>query len=264
MKIRIVSDFHNEFESANPNVLVPPMPEDAEITLVVAGDLGVVRDMDTIHPYLINWSERFAHVIYIAGNHEFYGSEIYRADKDLNALCKEFENVHYAPIIGQVFTIDGVRFVCNPLFCKMQKNPAVMQLVKNSIADFQAIRIRRLGEDERYLTPEDYLSLYECAEDFIFHGLRLRPGEVTKRVVVTHWTPSFGSVPERFWGSPINDYFSNRMDHEISISQPEMWIHGHTHNAFDYYINNTRIVCNPRGYPFEQNSGFDPHLTVEV
>jgi hypothetical protein len=27
-----------------------------------------------------------------------------------------------------------------------------------------------------------------------------------------------------------------------------LWIHGHTHTAFDYTVGNTRVVCNPRGY----------------
>ena len=31
--------------------------------------------------------------------------------------------------------------------------------------------------------------------------------------------------------------------------QPALWIHGQTHEACDYLIGQTRIVCNPRGYP---------------
>ena len=27
-----------------------------------------------------------------------------------------------------------------------------------------------------------------------------------------------------------------------------LWIHGHTHTAFDYTVDGTRVVCNPRGY----------------
>jgi len=34
------------------------------------------------------------------------------------------------------------------------------------------------------------------------------------------------------------------MDHP----QIKLWIHGHTHESFDYMVGDTRIVCNPRGY----------------
>jgi hypothetical protein len=44
-----------------------------------------------------------------------------------------------------------------------------------------------------------------------------------------------------------------------------LWIHGHTHESFDYVVNGTRVVCNPRGYaPRDLNPAFDPGLTVDV
>jgi len=27
-----------------------------------------------------------------------------------------------------------------------------------------------------------------------------------------------------------------------------LWVHGHTHTAFDYFAEGTRVICNPRGY----------------
>jgi hypothetical protein len=42
-------------------------------------------------------------------------------------------------------------------------------------------------------------------------------------------------------------------------------VHGHTHFSFDYRLNGTRVVCNPRGYlPYEPNAQFDPGLVVDV
>jgi hypothetical protein len=44
-----------------------------------------------------------------------------------------------------------------------------------------------------------------------------------------------------------------------------LWIHGHTHESVDYFVNSTRVVCNPRGYaPMELNESFDPVLTVDA
>ena len=48
----------------------------------------------------------------------------------------------------------------------------------------------------------------------------------------------------------------------------DLWIHGHTHNNFDYEVNGTRVVCNPRGDPHPlggwENRTFDPRLLVEL
>ena len=44
-----------------------------------------------------------------------------------------------------------------------------------------------------------------------------------------------------------------------------LWIHGHTHESFDYEIGKTRVICNPRGYaPIEINKEFKPDFNVEV
>lgn len=45
-----------------------------------------------------------------------------------------------------------------------------------------------------------------------------------------------------------------------------LWIHGHTHDSFDYRHNGTRILCNPRGYVrdgADENPAFDPTLPVD-
>jgi len=55
------------------------------------------------------------------------------------------------------------------------------------------------------------------------------------------------------------------MDDFILEHQPRLWIHGHTHESFDYKIGKTRVVCNPRGYAStEKNKGFRPDYTLVV
>ena len=54
--------------------------------------------------------------------------------------------------------------------------------------------------------------------------------------------------------------FDQKLEH-----QPRLWIHGHTHESFDYQIGKTRVVCNPRGYAsIEENHCFRPDYTVVV
>jgi hypothetical protein len=44
---------------------------------------------------------------------------------------------------------------------------------------------------------------------------------------------------DRVWC--LDDFIESR-------PQIRLWLHGHTHHNFNYWIGETRVVCNPRGY----------------
>ena len=58
------------------------------------------------------------------------------------------------------------------------------------------------------------------------------------------------------------------------ITKADCWIHGHTHDSFDYRVQyadrSVRVVCNPRGYPLSrltdvyENHAFNQKLLVDV
>jgi Icc-related predicted phosphoesterase len=83
-------------------------------------------------------------------------------------------------------------------------------------------------------------------------------------VIVTHHLPSYQSVPERFMGSAMNSCFvSNGAEKLIYEHSPRLWIHGHTHDSFDYMLGDTRVVCNPVGYKGCKTS-YNKDLIVEI
>mgnify|MGYP000882269726 CR=1 FL=1 len=56
-------------------------------------------------------------------------------------------------------------------------------------------------------------------------------------------------------------------DHLLDSRRVQLWIHGHTHDSFDYLVKGTRVLCNPRGYVKEEvneNRAFDPDLIVDT
>jgi Icc-related predicted phosphoesterase len=93
-------------------------------------------------------------------------------------------------------------------------------------------------------------------------------------VVVTHHAPHPNSVHPRFAGNAINAAFVS--DLGAAMGSAVLWIHGHTHDSFDYTVRGTRVVANPRGYCRKirsddggtaivcENAAFDPGLVVEV
>ena len=86
-------------------------------------------------------------------------------------------------------------------------------------------------------------------------------------MVVTHHAPSPRSIHPRFEGSLLNGCFVSDLEHLMGAPRVRLWIHGHTHDSFDYTVRGTRVLCNPRGYMLQgvgENAAFDPALVVEV
>jgi hypothetical protein len=86
-------------------------------------------------------------------------------------------------------------------------------------------------------------------------------------VVITHHAPSPKSIHPRFAGSAINACFVSDVESLMGAQRAALWIHGHTHDSFDYTVSGTRVVCNPRGYSknnVNENPLFDPNLVVTI
>jgi hypothetical protein len=95
-------------------------------------------------------------------------------------------------------------------------------------------------------------------------GEQLEALKGKKVVVITHHGISRQSVPDHFMGGPSQPAYTSELT-EFVLGHPcRLWIHGHTHWAFDYHIGETRVLANPRGYPHETTHGFNPKLIVEV
>jgi hypothetical protein len=74
------------------------------------------------------------------------------------------------------------------------------------------------------------------------------------------------SIHPGFAGSLLNACFVPDADYLADGSRVRLWVHGHTHDSFDYRLNGSRMVCNPRGYArngVNENAAFDPDFMVE-
>ena len=61
----------------------------------------------------------------------------------------------------------------------------------------------------------------------------------------------------------MNGAFVSDLSEVIERREPDLWVHGHVHDSFDYQVGRTRVVSNPKGYEHE-NPSFVPGLVVEV
>lgn len=267
MKIQIVSDLHLEFSDLliknenNADVLI--LGGDimlAEKVLLPESEYGVrFRD------FLKRCSFQFPHVIYIAGNHEFYGGYWDKSLEKLRAACAMHHNVYFLERDTKV--IDDVVFVGGTLWTDMNKfDPLTLHAVRDMMSDYRTITNDNKGYTK--LKPADTCQRHRETRQYFEHVVKENKDKTV--VVVGHHTPSFQSCHEAY----KSDYIMNGAYHsdltDIMLDNPniKLWIHGHTHHCFDYVIGNCRVVCNPRGYHqtggWSEDTGWDPNKIIEV
>ena len=114
-------------------------------------------------------------------------------------------------------------------------------------------------------TPSDSAALFKIHARWLESKLaEPYPGPT---VVITHHAPSRKSIHPRFADSLLNACFVSDAERLIDGSRARVWTHGHTHDSFDYFLNGTRVVCNPRGYVKDgviENPLFDANFLVEI
>ena len=248
MRLHILSDLHLEF-----GPFTPPAVE-ADV-VILAGDVGTGRN--GLKWTLKTFPDR--PVIYVLGNHEFYGQELQKLIGELREMARG-TNVYL--LENERCTIGDVTFLGATLWTDFALNgdPVVSEVVaQTGITDYR--RIRTLPKYRRLRTSDTrqlHAQSRKWLEDELF-GLRGR-----KVVVVTHHAPSPESIPAAFNGDAFNPAFASDMRQFIAETGVKLWVHGHLHCSSDYVVGDTRILANPRGYPTETGQGFDPGLVVEV
>ena len=250
MKLRVLSDLHTEgFRYEYQYV--------GEDVIVLAGDIGVgKRTIDFIKCDL----PTHLPIIFVPGNHEFYHNNYTHLNKEFRDAFAS-TNVHY--LNNDTVIIDGVKFIGSPMHSNFglfgeAERFFVEDTARRGINDFYHIKT---GFTERRWTVEDCKEEFEKFERFAKFELLNNPfpGPV---VVCTHFCPSGQSVHPRFSNSMVTPFFTSNVEHLMGFS--DLWINGHTHDSYDYELNGTRVICNPRGYGSENRDGFNPNLIVEV
>ena len=252
MKIRVLSDLHLECDE-------PEAIAHAEADLVVlAGDIhnhaeGVRWAAETFDPR--------TPVVYVPGNHEYYDGEFGALEAAMRDAAASLDNVHYLNNAALVAPDGRWRVLGTTLWTDFELFGADPQALSDSISASEKVMLDFRGPIEvawragldasaadappRRFTPADSLALHRHARAWLQAEIA-RPF-AGKTIVVTHHAPHRQSLAPRFADDLASAGFINHLP-ELVRPPVALWIHGHTHTAFDYVVNGTRVVCNPRGY----------------
>lgn len=253
MKIALYSDLHL---SVHPLDL-PPTGADV---VVLAGDLQRPAQG-------MAWARQFTQpTLYVAGNHEFYGSDLVST---MEHLRREAEGTQVRVLEREEWRHGGVRFLgCTlwsdyRLYDSPEQREKGLQMAQELVRDFSRIGVAP-GFPERF-TPAVSQLLFDQSVAWLEQ--RFAEPFDGPTVVVTHFAPARGSIAAKFAGSPLNACFVSNLEAHILRWQPRLWLHGHVHDSYDYQVGATRVVANPRGYAPKgvvENPLFAPELLIEV
>ena len=239
LRLHILSDLHLEWHRSSWQEFLQGLILPEVDVLVLAGD---VAGAGQLRGALTSLCAAYPEVVYVAGNHEHYGTSFARVREELGRL--QLSNLHH--LDNRVVSLHGVRFVGSTLWFP---ESGTNQWLSSWLSDFSKI--------EEFV-PAVY---QENVRARSFLEEVLEPGDV----VVSHHLPSEASLVEKYAGHPLNAFFLCPMDDLIVERRPALWVHGHTHASCDHRVGETRVICNPFGYwAHEMNRKFRADLVVEL
>lgn len=248
-RILLLSDLHLEFGSWAPAPSAPDL-------VLLAGDINLKGRS-------IAWAKETFEcpVLHILGNHEFYRGNLVRTLADMR---EQAAGSQVRVLENEVAHFEGLRVIGATLWTDFRltgNEPLAKWDAQTQMNDYKVIRDGNYSK----IKPDLIARMHARSRAFIEDQLNEPFDGVT--LVMSHHAPCELSLHERFQreGSHLNASYASRLDHLMGASRAQAWVHGHTHDSFDYEIDGTRVVCNPRGYaPNDLNPDFNERLTLSV
>lgn len=236
LKVAYVSDLHLDHKDGkwNTNDFI----SDADV-LVIAGDLS---SKGRGYDFLMEMCSLYKHVIFVLGNHDFWGREFYNfklSGVDNESLPK---NLHMIPHRKEII-IDDVVFLCGPMWTDYDNSPYIMAEAQLGMNDFNFMQT--VWDKGRKIIPSDLQKEHFYFVEWLKERLHVNEGR--KIVVVTHHAPSEQSCDPMFKRSNLNPAYFSNLEY-ILKEYPLVWVHGHVHYLSAYNIGDSIVLCNPTGY----------------
>lgn len=243
MQFHLFSDLHLEFLETDQlrAEVINELGLEGEV-VVLAGDIDTAENLYTTMKV---FCDRFSDVVFVAGNHEYYGSSPQRVHKILSKVSRKFPNFHW--LNNSSVTIQGQRFVGTTLW--WENNIYSNMNARHHLNDFRLIH----GYVPWVYRANQKAKKYILAE--------LEPEDV----LVTHHAPSDQSITLRYKGHPLSAFYYTDLNDFLLHKKPKLCVHGHVHTKLDYHLlDEVRIVANPSGYPAEGHrvEGFDESFRI--
>lgn len=284
---RLGSDLHLEFledvKIVHPNmtpeektlaiknytdIIFEPLPNDKETTLILAGDIMLLIYIPRYMDFWEHISQRFKHVIWVFGNHEWFNHSIKPSNvkKAKNHLSK-YDNIHI--LYNEHIELEGVHYIGATLWSNLGDGSIfTTKSIANVSYDYKKITFLENGNYGK-LRPRQVIKMNMDQRNFIKNKLLELKNDDKPTYVISHHPPSIKAISEEHKATDIA-YWSDFsiFDFETLIEDdalPDLWFHGHIHSTLKYYYLDKRgnkfyLMSNSRGYPSKDdlNKDYNP------
>lgn len=239
MKIEVYSDLHLEFNKD----LKLGIQDDTDV-VILAGDIIVGKRTNWIEDLAYNNPDK--KIIWVAGNHEYYGEDIREARNHYHAISELTDNLYF--LDNSVCTIQDVVFHGTTLWTGFDskgeawRNISKLEAERN-ISDFYRIRLR--GSK---LSADAMEGLHKEAVWWLRMSLKEHSGK--KNVVITHFPPLLECRHPKIEPNILDTYFNNDLG-DLDFKDVDTWVYGHNHWSDVFALYGTRFISNQLGYPRE-------------
>lgn len=234
MKVQIVSDLHLEFLSKDQVVEIADRityKSPADI-LILAGDIcsWSEKRVDRLDTFLDKVVNIYDNVLYVLGNHEYYGCSYSEVQITKRKLEYEWDNLSI--LDNEEITIDSLgnitTFYGTTLWFEETVDTSLLRYYMN---DYAAIRD---------FTPDDWS---RKAIQFI----KNIPDDKNKKVLITHHVPHSRFISDKYTEGKMNCFYLNEIGKYLD--KFDLVTFGHSHESVDYqFSDRTKAISNPRGY----------------
>ncbi len=276
-KILILSDLHLE----SSNMKLNDIEQDI---IVLAGDICVEKEM--IVDFIYRNIPEEKPIVFVLGNHEYEGRIVSQVVPQLNKLfTEELPNHQIHVLDNKSVVIDGIKFIGSTLWSNFECFGIDAKKDIMDLADKLIIKGHHMYEENPYFGQGSHPRYLEvnskkveqwCQEAIDFIDYSLKEEFLGPRIVVTHFAPHKKSISEEYMKKSnsaedkmynmLSAFWVNSLDNLMGFS--DYWIHGHVHHSFDYQVEGTRVISNPRGnslfFDMPGNTSFDKSKTIEV
>ncbi len=167
-------------------------------------------------------SKKARHIVFVAGNHEYYGTTKETAEAYLVAAMPD--NFHW--LRNSEETIEGHHFFCGTMWFPHNHNNQQNELDSPDFRAIQGFRDWVYKENEAFVKK-----VAQCIVR-------------AKTIVQSHYIPS---IDFGYCGNDSNHFSGTDLTDLIMEKQPGYWAFGHAHRVGRIQVGRTVVECNPYG-----------------
>lgn len=225
--------------------------------------------------YLVS-KKMYKKIFVTFGNHDMYlvsnsqrSKYEYSWDKvlELKEICKNIDTVEF--LDGNIVEVDGVKIGGCGLWYDGSyakkvfgyNDTRTLQLWKDNMNDANLIHGR--DGNEPGLNSSQGMYSYGKTKSYTFDPdlFFLKEKEKLMKIVydcdifVSHIGPVVPPTIRTQYKTPCTGFYYFDGEHILWDERaPKIWVFGHTHDRYEFKVNNSWLLCNPLGYKSEQTS----------